>query len=204
MALGINTSNSTFLDFIKYDARAGKVFRVDSIQTPNGWDKDSIDITAQFQAAMDLGNAEVGWIDFSLGAPDYHMVQIGDNLPEKPSEEHKLGFRINLILGDAVRGDDESDSVRQWSSNAKTVIGAVDALHTAYEVAIRADDSLAVKVPVVKLVRVEGIKSRNGTNYAPVLEIVGWVETPAAFDTALENQAVQAPADNLSEDTLPF
>ena len=42
MALGINTPSSTFLDFIKYDAPVGNVFRADNIQTPNGWDKDSI------------------------------------------------------------------------------------------------------------------------------------------------------------------
>ena len=204
MALGVNTSSSTFLDFIKYDARFGKVFRVDSIQTSEGWGKDPVDITAQFKAAMDLGNAEVGWIDFSTGTPDYHMVHIGDKQPDRPSEQHKMGFRIHLILDEAVRGADECDNVRQWSSNAKTVIGAVDALHTAYEEAIKADDSLAAKVPVAKLVRVEGVKSRNGMNYAPVFEIVGWIDTPAAFDAALENQEAQAPTDNLNDDDLAF
>ena len=109
-----------------------------------------------------------------------------------------------MLLGEAVRGDDEPDNVRQWSSNAKTVTRAVDALHTAYEEAIRADDSLADKVPVVKLARVEGIRSRNGTNYAPVLEISGWVDTPAAFKAALETQEVQAPVDNLNDDDLAF
>ena len=202
MGLGISTPRSNFLDFIKYDAKAGKVFRVDSIHTSNGWDKNSVDITTQFQAAMDLRNTRVGWIDFSMGAPDCHMVKIGEKLPEKPSEEHKLGFRINLILDEAICGDDEPDNVRQWLSNAKTVIGAVDTLHTAFEEAVRADNSLAKKVPVVKLRRVEGIKSRNGTNFAPVFEIVDWTDTPVAFKTTLETQTGQVPEDDLGD--LPF
>ena len=63
MALGFsNTGTSSgggdFLPIVKYDARAGRFFRVDredGVSTP-------VDITRSFKAVFDFENVETGWI----------------------------------------------------------------------------------------------------------------------------------------------
>src|SRR4051812_47950315 len=54
-----------FLPIIKYDARAGRIFRVDrGIDGPN-----PTDITDSFTAVFDFANIETGWMNFSGPVP---------------------------------------------------------------------------------------------------------------------------------------
>ena len=102
LGLKISSGGGDFLPIIKYDARAGRMFRVDKVDgvsTP-------VDITKKFKAVFDFENVEVGYINFATGsAPDFVMVPLGDALPEQPSPNHKQGMRMTVKLGEACGGD---------------------------------------------------------------------------------------------------
>jgi hypothetical protein len=173
MALGFTYSSGggDFLPIIKYDARAGRIFRVDradGVSTP-------VDITRNFKAVVDFENMEVGFINFNTGgAPDFQMVPFGSAFPEKRSPLHKQGVRVLVKLGAESGGD-----LRELSSCAAAFLRGFDALHTDYEAQKAAN---AGKLPVVVLDDTTPIKSGSGdktsTNYEPRFKIAGWAPRP--------------------------
>ena len=191
MALGLNVdsgggSGGSFTPVVKYDARAGRIFRVDRQQVDGAWDTKNVEITNDFTAVMDLENIEVGWALFQAGVmPSLAMVKHGNALPEKPSDKHKHAFRLQMKLGKAAGGD-----VREMAATARCVLAAVDALHTEYEAGRAANPG---KLPVVSLggtiaVTSEGKDAQGNkqtsTNYQPVWKIDRWVDRPAELGGA--------------------
>jgi hypothetical protein len=108
MALGKRKDALYFTPLVKFDARAGKLFRCDRVQGDTGdWETKQIDITDNFSATIDMENIEVGWIAFSSGgAPDFKMVPAGGDIGERPSDNHKEGFRIHMKLTNGAGDDD--------------------------------------------------------------------------------------------------
>ena len=179
MALGLNTESSSgdYAPIVKYDARAGRFFRVDRDQDSAGnWQTNNVEITNGFQAVFDLDNIEVGWALLANGvAPSWSMVKLGQSLPAKPSDQHKQCFKLMVKLGKESGGD-----VREFASQAKVVIGAIDALHTQF-LADRTKN--AGKLPVVAMTGSTPVvsqgKGQTSTNYAPTFVITKWVARPA-------------------------
>ena len=62
MALGLPQSGGgNRVPIIKYDARAGRIFRVDRTQNAGGqYDSATVEITPNFQAVFDLANDRAG------------------------------------------------------------------------------------------------------------------------------------------------
>src|SRR6478609_8406198 len=85
MALGFTQTGGggDFTAILKYDGRAGKIFREDRAQDATGaWVKSSNEISRNFKAVFDFENIEVGYINFPAGgAPDFQMVALGDPFP---------------------------------------------------------------------------------------------------------------------------
>ena len=187
MSLGISSgggggNGADRVPVVKYDARAGRIFRLDRTQDAGGnWSSNNVEITDGFQAIFDLENIEVGWLNFPAGnAPEMTLVKLGQPIPPKPSDRHKQGFRLLMKLGKSIGGD-----VREMASNTGMSIGAMDALHSAYEADRAANPG---KLPVVGLesttAHTSTGKDKDGraqtsTNYAPVWTIVAWVPRPA-------------------------
>jgi hypothetical protein len=179
MALGLQTEGGggDYTAVAKYDARAGRFFRVDRLQDSAGnWSADNVDISNGFQAVMDLENIHVGWMLFAAGvAPQFNLVPLGDPLPPRPTDQHKQGFRLMMKLGKSVGGD-----AREFASQAKVVIGAVDALHSEFEKGKAANPG---KLPVVAMTGTTPVvskgKGQSSTNYAPIFKIERWVDRPA-------------------------
>jgi hypothetical protein len=171
LGLNINTGSKNFLPIIKYDARAGRVFRVDKVDgmsTP-------VDITKKFKAVFDFENAEVGYINFATGsAPDFVMVPLGSVLPACPSENHKQGMRMSVRLGKDCGSD-----CRELAGTSGAFLASMDKLHDDYLAGVKDN---AGKLPVVALVDTVAIESGSGarksTNYRPVFEISAWVDRP--------------------------
>jgi hypothetical protein len=171
LGLNINTGSKNFLPIIKYDARAGRVFRVDKtdgISTP-------VDITKKFKAVFDFENVEVGYINFATGsAPDFVMVPLGNPLPACPSENHKQGMRMTVKLGSDCGGD-----CRELAGTSGAFLASMEKLHDDYLAGLSQNPG---KLPVVSLVDTVAIESGSGarksTNYRPVFEIAGWVNRP--------------------------
>lgn len=192
MALGLNTDSSgggNFADVVKYDARAGRMFRVDRFQGAAGWETQNIEVTNGFQFVPDLDNIQVGWALFAAGmAPSWSVVPLGQPLPPKPSDLHKQCFKMMTKLGKASGGD-----VREFASQAKVVIGAIDALHSAYEAQKAANPG---KLPVVALTGSTPVvsigKGQSSTNYAPTFEIKGWIDRPAELTAGAQAVPVAA------------
>lgn len=184
--------------YIKYNGKAGRFYRIDRTNNGGTWETDEVEITSDFQAVFDLEDGlEVGWLHFpSGGAPDIQTVKIGNAFPERPSAQHRSGFRVTMKLGKSVGGD-----VREMTSNAQVSIKAMDALYDAYVAGAPTNKG---KLPLVKLVKTipvttqgkdESGKAVSSTNYQPVWEITGWVDRAKAFaaDTAEPAQAATPP-----------
>jgi hypothetical protein len=130
---GFSTEPSTTVDFtpiVKYDARAGRIFRVDRLDTGNGFENNPVDITANFKAIFDFENVEVGWIDFPVGsAPSFALVPMGKQLPDRPSAKHKNGIRMLLKLTKACGGD---RPVREIAGTSKAFLSGVEDIYGEY------------------------------------------------------------------------
>lgn len=193
MALGLNTSTSgaDFIPHIRYDARAGRMFRADRAQGTDGrWETTAVDITIPPpQFLMDLAQIEIGWLSYAGGTPDLRMVPFGTALPPQPSKDHKQGFRVRVYAPKLLGG------LREFASSAKVVISAMDALHSAYEAAPEHSQGL---VPVVSLVGTTPVTSKtpqgSSTNYAPVFRIEKWVARPADLPIGAPAAPAAAPA----------
>lgn len=178
MALGLNTEagGGDFSDICKFDARAGRMFRVDREEVGGQWQTNNVEITDGFQAIMDLENIEVGWGLFAAGvAPSFALVKLGAAMPPRPTDQHKQMFRLLMKLGKASGGD-----VREFGSQSKCVIASIDDLHTAYEAQKAANPG---KLPLIALTGTKQVtssgKGQTSTNYAPVFEITKWLDRPA-------------------------
>ncbi len=173
MALGLNYSSGggDFLPILKYDARAGRFFRVDradGVSTP-------VDVTRNLKMVVDFENLEIGWIHFAAGAaPSFTMAPFGAPLPAKPSPDHKQGLRVCVKLSAECGGD-----VRELASAAGAFLRGMDDLHTAYEAGKTANPG---KLPVVVLSDTlpleSGAGAKKSTNYQPVFAIAAWVARP--------------------------
>src|SRR5687768_12925228 len=101
MSLGLPTLGEQ-KPIVKYDARAGRIFRIDRADGVN----NQVEITNGFKAVFDLANIEVGYVHFMEGgAPEWAMVKVGQQLPPRPSKEFRQGFRMNIKLPAALGGD---------------------------------------------------------------------------------------------------
>lgn len=169
-----SSAGGDFLPICKYDARAGRMFRMDRENDGAGWVNNQVDITKNFKAVMDFENLETGWIDFNTGgAPVFAMVPLGSPLPQQPTPNAKNGVRFMLKLSKDVGGD---KPIRELASTAKAFLAGIEDVFLAYK-ADAANN--AGKLPVVALDDTMPIKSGQGdkqsTNYQPQFKIVSWV-----------------------------
>lgn len=178
----------TFLPIIKFDARSGRVKRIDR----QDGDNVEVDISNNFKAVFDMENIDVGWMKFTNGsAPSYSMVRWGSALPERPDEDHRRGFRVLMKLGKDCGGD-----IREMSGSAKSLLQGFNALHDLYLAQASANPG---KLPVVSYNMSDAIpvitETRQGknTNYAPDFRIVSWVARPTDLQPVEPQKTVQKP-----------
>ena len=171
MGLGKRKDTANITPLVKYDARNGRLTRCDRVQENGGWATQAVDITNDFEAVMDLPNIETGWVLLASGsAPDLRMFPLGDDIGDRPSDKHKEGFRVRLLLRNGA-GDD----VRELMSTARALWNAVDELHDEY---LDGATKHKGKLPVVGIAEYKEVSTAAGTNYAPCFEITGWVPRP--------------------------
>lgn len=186
MALGLSTGGNgggEIRPYVKYDAKAGRMFRIDRVQDSSGqYSTEQHEITNSVQFVADLANIRVGWINYTAQGPVRKLVVLGkEPIPARPDDKNsegklafKQGFEIDLLLNK----DSGGGPARILGSAAGCVIDAMDELHDAYSAA---PESKAGKLPVVKIASVSPVKSGQSTNYKPVFQIVSWVDRPAAL-----------------------
>ncbi len=195
MSLGLPTLGE-LKPIVKYDARAGRIFRIDR---PEGGNSTPVEITNGFKAVFDLANIEVGYVRFMEGgAPEWAMVKVGQQLPPRPSKEFRQGFRMNIKLPAALGGD-----TREFASAAACVVSAIDDLHSTY---LSAPEAKNGKLPIVAMTGADVVRSGQSTNYAPKFAIVGWVDKmqPNGDGRPTPPPAPPPPARDEMDSDIPF
>jgi hypothetical protein len=176
MPFDLNVSKATDVpDIVKYDARAGRLFKVEYDRDAR--EKQSIDISSPPpRFAVDFGSLEVGYVRYTATGPDYHMKPEGVRpMAQQPADKdengrllYRAGFRLK-IYGKVLGG------LREWSSAASCVLEALDELYGRFREAPEAAKGL---IPIVELSRTIPVTFGKGakasTSYAPCFAITGW------------------------------
>jgi hypothetical protein len=106
-------------------------------------------------------------------APDFQLVPVGKEFPNKPSANHKNGIRFMLKLSKVCAGG--SAAVREIAGTSKAFLSGIEALYENY---LEEKGENPDKLPVVVLEKVEpiktGIGAKSSTNFQPIFRIVGW------------------------------
>ena len=176
-----SAASGEFVPILAYNAVSGRLALRDRVQNASGdWEAKETDVTmAQPAFAVDFGRLEVGWVFFVKGAaPLWALVPYGERMPERPASpgndmagkalNYRQGFRVP-VAGNAIGG------VREMAGQSAALINGLNELHSAYEAA---PEAAMGKIPVVKMVRTDAIKSGQATNYQPVFEIIAYVDRP--------------------------
>ncbi len=186
-----------FLGRINCDARTGFWTITRRVQKDGAWSNDTSQPFQNPSFLMDFGSLEVGYMKIS-SPPAFLLVPMGQQIPpqpqemqearpgEKPRKAFSPGFRIK-VMSQKTFGDAEP---YYFSANSKTVMSPVDALWNTF---CAAPEAAAGKVPVVNVAGSEKISVKtpqgSSTFYAPIFQIVQWVDRPAA----LGDRTVPAP-----------
>ena len=189
MPFGLNlNSGGDYLEIVKYDARSGRVTRID--RAADSGERAPVDITDGFEFLPDLEHAEKGWAWFQSGqAPDFVMVPVDTkDLPPQPSQNHRQAVRLRLMLSPKAAGGTER--LRELAVTASAAFNGLWALYTQW---LAQREHHPGKTPVAKLTGVKPVTSGSGarksTNYEPQFEIVKWVKTPQDFEAPPERTA---------------
>lgn len=201
-----STGSGDFMPIVKYDARAGRMFRVDRVNDGSGWNASSEDVTSGFKAVFDFENLQAGWMDFSTGgAPVFAVAPIGAPIPTKPTPAAKNGVKFVIKLSKEAAGD--QPAVREVSSSAKAFLSGIEEVYTAYKTEAAAN---AGKLPIIAMEKTTPIKSGTGdktsTNYRPTFKIVGWAargDIPVPGTTPSTETASSPPSTGATQVSAP-
>ena len=162
-----------FPSYVKYDARSGRMFRMERIDSNGNFENVTVDITHSVKAIVDFENMQVGPMLFAPGAaPDFHLVPIGEELPARPSPKHKNGVKLMLKLSKDCGGE---KPIREIANTSKAFLSGIEAVYTQYLVE---KDKHPGMLPVIVLDKTTPVKTgtgeRSSTNYQPTFKIIGW------------------------------
>ncbi len=165
-----------FIPFLKFNAKAGRWYT----KTEDGSEAEVANMTAIF----DLAQIKTGWVWFVDGQAPNAVWDNGATAPQ-PTPNHRRAFAVNVFSPKEIGG------LREFSSTSNAAIIAVKELYEEqYENAHEAKKGM---VPVVTCEKVFPVKSRQGTNYQPVLRIAKWVPRPQALPTGVAAQETEVP-----------
>ncbi len=175
-----SANGGLFRPRVKFNAKAGRVYRIDRVQQADGWGNEDVEITAQFAFYLALESFADGW--WNRQTFKELLGPLGGEMIAQPDERDAAGkpvwayqVRCTMKLAAAAGGD-----LRVFSSGAQCVLEPLDKLYSECMSDPKArGDQLRLWVPAVRMARTEAIKGDNGVNYAPVFELVKWVQRPA-------------------------
>jgi hypothetical protein len=176
MILGKRKTISVAYDpIVKFDARNGTITRCDRVQEKNGeWATKPHAIAIEdFEAVPDVPGIQVGYLCFT--PPDFKLVPLGQDYGDPPSDKHKEGFRIRMLLRNG-----SGSGVHELSSTAVGLWESLNELCAAYDAACGKHKG---ELPVVGVAEMVRTTTKSGTNYRPIFEITGWVVTPKELIT---------------------
>jgi hypothetical protein len=177
--MSTGTTPSVILPRLSFDARSGILSKVNRVQIGETWTNQPQPLPFPIALQMDFANIEIVWQRLvgvvDIQAMKYRsLVDGSQQMIEQPSDDHKLGFRIQVYNSSLLGAD-----IHEFGSTAMSVRNAVDAVHDAFEAATGPE--YVDKAPIVTFTGTTPIVSPKGTAHAPVLAITGW-ESRSPFD----------------------
>ena len=179
MGLNIGGSGVSFSRYIKSNAKAGRWF----VRDESG---DREIPMPTFVA--DLGNIATGWLKFEEGQAPRRRIDFDlQTLSPNPGDGSKRGFVLRVFSQKFLGG------AAEFSGNSIHLSNAFKDVYAEWE-AQRGNHP--GQLPVVQCTGVEPSKDKHGTNYRPVLSIVGWTDRPEDLPDArpVEEQEVWSAA----------
>ena len=173
---GMNkSSGEDFVPFMTYNAKAGRWYRKGD---ETAGEHKQHDITNNFNGVFDLETIHTGWMLFASGnAPQFATQPMSMGPVGKPNDNPKWneGVRLQVALPPELGG-----GTYELASAATSFLGP---LWDLYQTLYQNDQSPAPagKLPHIKMTGVNQTGSGEKTNYAPVLEFVGWVDRPESM-----------------------
>lgn len=202
MPLNLSVNDGEFTPYIKYNAKAGRFY----VRPEGAQDEVEID---RPRLAFDMRNIKTGWIYYPEGAGPEKVWDPSPSVaaPKPPGpRKFKRGFEVTVFGPDVVPRVGRI-GLREFSSTASNVIGAIIAMHKAYEDGLAAHPGQA---PVYTCTSVKPVNGAYGTNYEPIFELTSWVPRekiegfvdlpPERAPAALSEQNPPDPLD----DEIPF
>jgi hypothetical protein len=192
MSLGKRKTSSAGYDpIVKIDCRDGTITRCDRVQVDGEWQTTPVEIEPQeFEAVFDMPNLKIGWLCFS--PPDFKFVNVGEDVGEQPTDKHKEGFKLRVLLR-----NDSGEGVHELASTAAAMWQSMDELHDSWE---DTKGKHKNQLPVVGISEMVKVQTRSGTSYRPSFTIKSWVPVPPALAikpaaTKAKRKAAQQPDD---------
>lgn len=165
LGLAIYHCGGVFVPRIEYDAKAGRMARVDRTADETAFTKTDITMS-QPAFAFDFGTIEIGWLNFQAGiAPSFALTPYGHPMPARPDAGHKAGFRLRVW-------DGREAATRELTSCAGVTVNAIEALWDQFSAA---PEAAAGQLPVFRFANVVV----SGRNYAPVFTLLQWIPREA-------------------------
>lgn len=176
MPLNLSVADGEFTPYIKYNAKAGRFY-----VRPQGATAD-VEVERPM-LAFDMANIRTGWLYYAEGAgPEKIWDPSPSQMAPRPPgpRKFKRGFEVMVFGNSDVPGIGKL-GLREFSSTAGSVIGAILQMHAEYEKGLAANPG---KVPYYACTGVAAIPGAFGTNYEPVFQLRGWVDRTKipAFD----------------------
>lgn len=175
MPLNLSVGDADFTPYLKYNAKAGRFYI-----KPEGA-AEEVEI-ANPLLAFDMANIKTGWLYYAEGqGPEKVWDPSPSQAAPRPTgpQKWKRGFEVMVIGNAMVEG--KKIGLREFSSTAGNVIGAIVRMHAEYEAGLRDNPD---KVPVYLCDKVKPITGAYGVNYEPQFTLKAWVERSrvAEFD----------------------
>lgn len=167
MPLNLSVSDGDFTPYIKYNAKAGRWY-----VKPEGATEEMEIINPAL--AFDMANIKTGWLFYAEGSgPEKIWDPSPSQMAAKPPgpRKFKRGFEV-MVYGNAMV-EGKKLGLREFSSTAANVIGAILRMYNEYEAGMAANPG---KVPVYTCKGVKAINGAYGVNYEPQFVLQAWVE----------------------------
>lgn len=181
-----------YLPRLDIDARNGIISKVVRTQQPDGnWINAKNPVAYPFKLLVDFANLEIGQmcLDRAVGVDvrfvKYRDIEDGTAEPiAPPTEHHKECFRVRIFSTKIDGG------VHEFASSANCVRSAMDLLHDDYLAEAAAHED---QCPIVEFSGQAPKQTARGTNYYPIMKIVGWSDRKP-FDQRDAAPAAPPPA----------
>lgn len=190
MPLNLSINDEDFVAYIKFNAKAGRWY-----VRPQGASED-VEVDRP-RLAFDMMNIKTGWLYYTEGAgPEKIWDPSPTQMAPRPAgpRKFKRGFEVMVYGNDPIPGVGTL-GLREFSSTANNVIGAIVQMYNEYEEKAQENPG---NVPFYACTGVKAVAGTYGTNYEPRFELKAWVPRAKipAFDGADRTLERAAPRGN--------